>query len=87
MLRRVPTQLVESALALIVGLIALVVVLRGAAKPAGTALIGAVAAYTLGRQLLFPMRDLPRNTSHGRVLTIAFAALVVLADVAVVLIN
>jgi phosphatidylglycerol---prolipoprotein diacylglyceryl transferase len=85
--RRVPTQLVEAALALVVGLVALLVVLRGAAKPAGGVFVGAIAAYTLGRQVLFPMRDLPRNTSHGRMLTIVVAALVVLADIAVVVLN
>jgi phosphatidylglycerol:prolipoprotein diacylglycerol transferase len=80
-MRRVPTQLLESALALALGLATLVAVLSGSAKPAGTVFVAAIGAYTLGRQLLFPWRDLPRKTSYGRLLTIAMTALVVLADV------
>jgi prolipoprotein diacylglyceryltransferase len=79
-MRRVPNQLLESALALALGVAALVAVLSTAAKPAGVVFAGAIAAYTLGRQLLFPLRDLPRKTSHGRTLTIAVTAAVVLAE-------
>jgi phosphatidylglycerol:prolipoprotein diacylglycerol transferase len=79
-MRRVPTQLLESALALALGVAALVAVLSTAAKPAGFVFAGAIAAYTLGRQLLFPWRDLPRKTSHGRTLTIAVTAAVLLAE-------
>jgi phosphatidylglycerol---prolipoprotein diacylglyceryl transferase len=81
--RRIPTQLLESALALALGVAALVTVLMGMLEPAGAAFVGSMAAYTLGRQLLLPWRDLPRNTSHGRALTAAIAAAIVLADVAV----
>jgi phosphatidylglycerol:prolipoprotein diacylglycerol transferase len=81
--RRIPTQLFESALALVLGVAALFAVLSGAVRPAGVVFVGAIAAYTLGRQLLFPLRDLPRKTSHGRVLTMAVAAAVVLVDIAV----
>jgi phosphatidylglycerol---prolipoprotein diacylglyceryl transferase len=81
--RRVPTQLFESTLALLVGLAALVIVLTGSPQPAGVVFVAALAAYILGRQLLFPLRDLPRNTSHGRVLTAIAAGLVLVAALAV----
>jgi len=38
-----------------------------------------MAAYTLGRQLLFELRDLPRNTTNGRVATLALATAVLIA--------
>jgi len=44
-------------------------------------LVAGGAVVAVGRQLLFPWRDLPRDTSHGRLLTIAVTALVVFADV------
>jgi len=80
--RRIPTQLLESALALALGVAASLAVLTGGVQPAGTVFVGAIAAYTLGRQLLFPLRDLARKTSHGRTLTAAVAGAVLLADVA-----
>jgi phosphatidylglycerol:prolipoprotein diacylglycerol transferase len=81
--RRIPTQLFESTMALLIGLAALAVVLTTTARPAGTVFLAAVAAYTLGRQLLFPLRELPRNTARGRFLTMVFAAIVLTAAVAV----
>jgi phosphatidylglycerol:prolipoprotein diacylglycerol transferase len=81
--RRIPTQLLESALAFVLGIVALLAVLRRAVEPAGAAFVGAIAAYTLGRQLLFPWRDLPRKTSRGRMFTAALATAVVLADIVV----
>lgn len=47
----------------------------------GALFVGAVAAYTVGRQLLFPLRYEPRRTSAGRLLTLAAAGLVVVAAV------
>lgn len=77
--RRIPTQLLESGLALVVGGAAVAVVVADAASPPGLVFAAAIAAYTLGRQLLFPLRDLPRNTSNGRTLTLAVAGIVLLA--------
>jgi phosphatidylglycerol:prolipoprotein diacylglycerol transferase len=81
--RRVPTQLVESVLAAALGVGALLAGLTGTVEPAGAVFVAAIAAYTFGRQLLLPWRDLPRNTPHGRTLTAAIAVAVVLADVVV----
>lgn len=81
--RRIPTQLIESTIALAIGLVALLVVWSTTTRPAGTVFIAAIAAYTLGRQLLFPLRDLPRHTDHGRTLTMGIAAIAIAVDVAV----
>jgi phosphatidylglycerol:prolipoprotein diacylglycerol transferase len=85
--RRIPTQLLESALALGLGLAALLVVLKGSVGPDGAVFVAAIAGYTLGRQVLLPWRDLPRKTPHGRRLTAAVAAAVVLADIAVTVLS
>lgn len=82
--RRIPTQLLESGLAFGIGAAALAVVTARSSSAGGWVFVGGIAAYTLGRQLLFPLRELPRNTSHGRRLTMAIAGAVLLAAVAVV---
>lgn len=81
-IRRIPVQLFESAVAATVFAGALVADLLHAA-PAGTVFVGALAAYVLGRQILFPLRDIPRQTRHGRPLMITVAVLVLVADIAV----
>lgn len=59
--RRIPTQLFESMLAGTLGVAALLAVWLTTPHPAGVVFIDAIAAYTLGRQLLFPLRDLRRQ--------------------------
>lgn len=71
--RRVPSQLLESAVALIVGFTALLALLTTRPNPSGVVFIGAIAAYTLGRQLVFPLRANPGHTPYGRRVTVAFA--------------
>lgn len=83
--RRIPTQLIESSGALLVGLVALLAVTAMTPDPSGVVFVGAIAAYTLGRQLLFPLRDLPRTTSHGRLVVMALTSLVLVVDVVVAL--
>jgi phosphatidylglycerol:prolipoprotein diacylglycerol transferase len=82
--RRIPTQLLEAAVALAIGVAALLAVLTQAVEPPDIVFPAAMAAYTLGRQLLFPWRDLPRRTAHGRTLALAVTIAVVLADIVVV---
>jgi len=53
---------------------------------AGTAFIGAVAAYTVCRQLLFPYRAEPRWSSLGRGASMIAAGLVLTADVIVAIV-
>jgi phosphatidylglycerol:prolipoprotein diacylglycerol transferase len=78
--RRIPTQLLESVLALSLGMGVLVaVVVHG---PAGGAFfVAALAAYTLGRQGLLRLRAEARQTRLGGLATSALAVLVLIADV------
>lgn len=80
--RRVPTQLLESAMAFAIALSGLLLVLAGPPSPSGVVFVGSIAAYTLGRQLLFPLRDLPRSTSRGRVVVLLVCLLALVADIA-----
>jgi len=82
--RRIPVQLVESASSGFIAVAALVAVLL--TSPAGGVIfIAAVAANTFIRQLLFPLRGVPRTTAHGRTLTLAATTLVLVADLAIAL--
>ncbi len=78
--RRIPTQLLELALAGILGLVALVAVLsRG---PAGGAFfVAGLAAYVLGRQGILHLRAEPRKTRLGGLVTAALAALVLIVAI------
>ena len=84
--RRVPTQQLESLACLVIGLAALLVDLQARRPAAGTVFIGAVAAYTACRQLLFPYRAERRKTSLGRRTSLIAAALVLVADVIVAIV-
>jgi len=78
--RRIPTQLLESLLAGILGLVALVaVVSHGSAG--GAFFVGALAAYTLGRQGILHLRAEPRKTRLGGPVTAVLAALVLVATI------
>jgi phosphatidylglycerol:prolipoprotein diacylglycerol transferase len=82
-IRRIPIQLVEAAVALLIGLVTLALALAADPPFAGAVFLGAIAAYTLCRQVLFPFRAEPRATSLGRTLALGASALVLLVDVAV----
>lgn len=79
-LRRIPTQLWEALLALVVGAVTLSLVIQPRVNVPGAIALGGMAVYTLGRQLLFPFRAEPRRSSIGRPTTLAFAALVLATD-------
>jgi hypothetical protein len=80
--------LFESALAATVGVIALVVlVTAGLPELGGTIFVGALAAYVGGRQLLLPLRAESSKTRHGRAITLAGAATVLLAAIVVAIIT
>lgn len=85
--RRLPVQLVESGMSAMVGIIALLVLTLANPRIGGAVFVGAVAANTFGRQLLFPMRILPRATSHGRTATMALSGLALVASVALAAIS
>jgi phosphatidylglycerol---prolipoprotein diacylglyceryl transferase len=78
--RRIPAQLLELALALSLGLVVLVAVLRHG--PAGSAFfVVGLAAYILGRQGILHLRAEPRKTRLGGLATSALASLVLVAAV------
>lgn len=74
--RRIPVQLMESSLAAVLALLTLAGVLTFGAGGGGMVFVVGIAAYVVGRQLLFPLRGLPRATRHGRVVTLTIAAAV-----------
>jgi phosphatidylglycerol:prolipoprotein diacylglycerol transferase len=80
---RIPTQLLESALCLGIGAAAVAARLSAVVSIPGAVFIGAIAVYTLGRQVLLPLRDLPRASSYGRLVAIAVTATVLLAELLV----
>ncbi|MGW5723361.1 prolipoprotein diacylglyceryl transferase family protein [Amycolatopsis sp. NPDC003865] len=81
-IRRHPVQLAEAALALVIGLASLAVDLTVTPAVGGAAFAGAVAAYTFGRQLLFPLRSDP-HTRAGRIATMGMCGLVLIAVTAI----
>lgn len=79
--RRIPTQLLESLLGLVIGGTALLLVVDTKPVLAGSIFVGALAAYTLGRQFILPLRsELRLHSSMGRSLTVVAAALVLIGD-------
>jgi phosphatidylglycerol:prolipoprotein diacylglycerol transferase len=74
--RRIPVQLMESALAATVAAATLPAVLATVPHVGGTVFLAGFALYVVGRQLLFPLRGLPRKTAHGRQTTLRLAVMV-----------
>lgn len=85
--RRIPVQLLESSLAGAVGVLALLAVVGFGAGAGGLVFVAGVAAYTAGRQVLFPLRGIPRDTTHGRQIMLVASSLVALAATAAVLLR
>lgn len=77
--RRVPVQLLEASFAGVLGALALWAVLLFGASAGGLVFIAGFAAYTAARQLLFPLRDIPRSSSHGPQLILGAASAAALA--------
>jgi len=78
--RRIPTQLLEMALAGILGLGVLVGVLVHG-PTSGAFFVGGLAAYVLGRQGILHLRAGPRKTRLGGLVTAALATLVLFTAV------
>jgi phosphatidylglycerol:prolipoprotein diacylglycerol transferase len=74
--RRIPVQVMESSLAAVLATAALMGALKAPGAGSGLVLVSSVAAYVLGRQLLFPLRSVARATTHGRLVTLVTASLV-----------
>jgi len=84
--RRAPTQQLESLACLVIGLAALLLVLQARYPAGGTVFAGALAAYTVCRQILFPCRAEPRKSSLGRGASMIAAGLVLIADIIVAIV-
>jgi phosphatidylglycerol:prolipoprotein diacylglycerol transferase len=80
--RRLPTQPLESLVALCIGLVGLFVILRYRLAVPGAVFVASMAAYTLGRQILLRLRFEPRRSAVGPPLTALVATLVLGASVA-----
>jgi hypothetical protein len=80
--RRFPVQLYEATAGLVLGLVSLSLLSLSTPAVEGVVFIVSVAAYTLVRQFLFPLRTDP-HTRAGRLLTITASSLVVAGGLAV----
>lgn len=80
--RRVPVQLMESVSAAALAAVAAVVAWQVQPTPRGVLFVGGFGAYVLVRQLLFPLRALPRATSYGRTASLVGAGVAVVGAVA-----
>lgn len=80
--RRIPTQLIESLVSLVVAVGTLILVLRWTPARPGGIFLGGVATYTLGRQFLLPLRARPLYTRFGRPITVGAAAIALVAAIA-----
>lgn len=85
--RRVPTQLLESLGAVVIGFIALLVVLHFKPTVPGALFVASFATYTLCRQFLLPLRAERRKSSIGGTVTATAAALVLAAAVVAVVVG
>lgn len=83
-LRRVPVQLLEAGAGLAIGVVSLVIVLTVPMPISGSVFVAAVGAYTLVRQMLFPLR-VDAHTRGGRVAASAASALAVAVAVSTLL--
>lgn len=79
--RRIPVQLLEALSGLVIGALGLGLVLLADRPVPGMVFVASLAAYTLVRQLLFPLR-VESRTSTGRRWTMALSGAVLLAAVA-----
>lgn len=81
--RRIPVQLMESSMSAGIGVAALIAAAEIRPPVGGMVFLAALAANTLGRQLLFPLRATPRATAHGRTATLLGSALALAVAIAV----
>ena len=74
--------MLEEAAALAAGLAVLAVVLIAGLQWSGPVAVAGLAAYTLSRQFALGLRAEPRRWRHGRQVTAAAAAIVIIASLA-----
>ncbi len=76
--RRIPVQAMESTLAGCLALLTLSAVLIWGTSLDGAVFLAGIGAYTAGRQLLFPLREIPRATPYGRIATLTISCAIAL---------
>lgn len=77
--RRIPTQLLESTAAGVLAVAATAFLWHDQGHTPGFLGLAGLAAYTAVRQLLFPLRSVPRTTRYGRSAILAATAVAVAA--------
>lgn len=82
--RRIPVQLLESGAAAVLAALSLTGVLVWGSTSSGVVFLESIAAYIVVRQLLFPLRALPRVTMYGRKAALLLAPTMMVAGLAVV---
>lgn len=80
--RRIPVQLMESASAAVLAGANSMIMLLARPFVDGVVFLAGLSAYVIVRQLLFPLRGLPRKTVHGRHITLVTAVAVFIAAAA-----
>lgn len=85
--RRVPTQLLESLAAMVIGLSGLVLVLRTSVAGTGALFVASFAVYTICRQLILRFRAEQRRTTYGTTITAVVAAVTLAGSVALIAIG
>jgi len=81
--RRIPVQALESASAAFLAVATGLIVWRVQPEPAGFLFLGGLSAYLIVRQVLFPLRGLPRATRYGRTVMLIVAPVVLVASTAI----
>ena len=81
--RRVPVQLWEAALCLLIGLTTLATTLTGGLSIPGALFVAGFVSYSGARQLLFPFRA-DTHTTRGRYLALVMSLTVLAVDIALV---
>ncbi|MGH2599908.1 MAG: prolipoprotein diacylglyceryl transferase family protein, partial [Dehalococcoidia bacterium] len=82
--RRIPTQLLESAAALLIGVAGLLLVVGYAPSFHGAIFVAAVASYVLVRQFLLRLRAEPHSPARARLTAVAAAFVLLTAAVVLV---
>lgn len=86
--RRIPVQLLESLSAAVLAVTLMVLMLLvPRVSGAGLVTVAGLAGYVAARQVLFPLRAVPRVTRHGRMTTLCLSTATALVSMALLLIR
>jgi len=85
--RRIPVQLMESASAAVLAIASIAALRSASPSPQGLVFVAGISAYIIVRQLLFPLRGVPRKSAHGRIATLVLASAALIGAGVTVLMN